>query len=128
MGGDASAVVARARACVGTRFRPQGRLSGVGLDCVGVVAWAAGVRAPGGYDWRGGGVERVERELERLGFRQVAEPRGGDVIVIEPAAGMRHLGVLTGEGTVVHAHAGLRRVVEGPVDPDWRVVGVWRLG
>ena len=38
-------IVAAARACIGTPFRPQGRLPGVGLDCIGLAAWA--VRAVG---------------------------------------------------------------------------------
>ncbi len=116
-----------ARACVGTRFRAQGRLPGVGLDCVGVVAWAAGVSAPADYDLRGGGAERAERGLAELGFTPVADARPGDVLVAEPGAGLRHLAVVSAPGLVVHAHAGLRRVVEGPVDPAWRVLSIWRL-
>ena len=39
--------------------------------------------------------------------------------------GQLHLGVWTGEG-LVHADAGLRRVVERPGVPPWRVLGMWR--
>jgi hypothetical protein len=36
-----------------------------------------------------------------------------------------HLGVRTADG-FVHAHAGLRRVVETPGAPQWPVLGVYR--
>ena len=39
---DGNQVVARARSLIGTRFRSQGRVPGVGLDCVGTVAIATG--------------------------------------------------------------------------------------
>lgn len=120
-------IVTRARTCVGTRFRAQGRLPGVGLDCVGVVACAAGVGAPSGYDLRGRDCEEAEARLTGLGFRVVDKAREGDVLLVEPGAGSRHLAVVTAPGLVVHAHAGLRRVVEGPVDPAWRILSIWRL-
>lgn len=34
------AVVARARAAIGARFRPRGRVPEAGLDCVGLAGWA----------------------------------------------------------------------------------------
>jgi hypothetical protein len=36
-----------------------------------------------------------------------------------------HLGVRTADG-FVHAHAGLRRVVETPGMPEWPLVGAYR--
>ena len=77
---------------------------------------------------RGCGAEGVERELATLGFVPASLGRAGDVMVAEPAAGLRHLAVVTGAGTLVHAHAGLRRVVEGPADPAWTTIGYWRQG
>lgn len=120
-GGDR--VVAAARSCVGTRFRAQGRAPGIGLDCVGLVAFATGVEAPVGYGLRGS-VERVDGELTKLGFARVEKAQPGDVIVMRVGAGRAHLGVWTGAG-VVHADARLRRVVETPGEP-WPVVGAWR--
>ncbi len=125
----AELIVAGARACVGTQFRVQGRLPSVGLDCVGVVvcaAAAAGIRLAdmADYSLRGEQARRLAAAL--AGWRRVERGTAGDVLVVAPAVGARHVGVMTAGG-LVHAHAGLRRVVEGPVDPDWRVIGLWRL-
>jgi len=128
----ADEIVAAARGCVGTRFRPQGRLVGVGLDCLGVVihaAQAVGVMVADrvDYDLRGEGAEALDGALAGMGFRMVEGAERGDVLVVEPGRGLRHLAVACGGGMVVHAHAGLRRVVVGPVDSGWRLIGAWRM-
>jgi hypothetical protein len=51
----------------------------------------------------------------------------GDVALIALAAGQFHLGLM-GQSTFVHAHAGLRRVVETPVDDGLSDAMFWRLG
>ena len=125
-----AAIVAAARGCVGTRFRVQGRAAGVGLDCVGVAliaAAAAGCRFTVPRYVLGGDHEaRLDEGLAAQGCRAVADPAFGDLLVIAPAPGRRHLGVVTAPG-VVHAHAGLGRVVEGPLDDAWQIVGAWRF-
>jgi lipoprotein Spr len=125
------AIVTAARGCVGTRFRPQGRVAKVGLDCVGVVliaARAAGVRAlrVPAYTLGGEHDAALAAGLAAAGCRRVAAPQDGDVLVIAPSARQRHLAIVTPAG-VVHAHAGLGRVVEGPRDGDWAVLTAWRL-
>ncbi len=126
----APAIVAAARGCVGTRFRAQGRGVGIGLDCLGVAltaAAAAGVqfRVPR-YALGGDHEARLDDGLAAQDCRAVQAPEPGDLIVVAPAPGRRHLGIVTSSG-VVHAHAGLGRVVEGPLDPAWIVVGAWRF-
>ena len=123
-------IVAAVRACVGTRFRSQGRLPGVGLDCVGValVAATAAGACPGdlpAYSLAGDHEVQLDDILERW-CMQVTEAKPGDLIVFAPAPLRRHLTVVTERG-VVHAHAGLMRVVESPPDPDWIVVAAWRF-
>ena len=125
-----SEIVAAARSCVGTRFRVQGRVPGVGLDCLGVVIIAglgAGVRLPDAADYllRGAGVLRLDARIAEAMLR-VDRAGAGDVMLFEPGPEMRHLGVWTGV-SVIHAHAGLRRVVEGPVDPAWTLIGIYRF-
>ena len=121
-----------ARSMVGVRFRPQGYDPATGLDCVGLV-WAAYAAAgrelvrPGGYPLRGWSRERVEAALVAAGFAPVVGQLGmGDVLLIALAAGQYHLGLL-GSATFVHAHAGLRRVVETPVDAAMHDAARWRL-
>lgn len=125
------AIVAAVRGCVGTRFRPQGRVPGLGLDCVGVVlvaARAVGINAINvpAYVLGGDKEPEIEAALSEAGCVPVPIACAGDVVVVIPAARRRHLAVVTPAG-VVHAHAGLGRVVEGPIDPDWAIAGAWRL-
>lgn len=124
---------AAARAMAGVRFRVQGHDPATGLDCVGLV-WAAyaaaGVRLarPAAYPLRGWARERVEAALATAGFLPVAGAgRDGDVVLIALAARQFHLGLI-GMGRIVHAHAGLRRVVEMPAGDLGGAVTLWRLG
>jgi len=122
------AVVARARALVGVRFVSQGRDPAGGLDCVGLVAAALGREAaPRDYVLRGGCGRRLATELAAAGLREISAEAPGDVLVMRVGPGQLHLGVWTGDG-LVHADAGLRRVVERPGVPPWAVVSVWREG
>lgn len=123
----------RARRLVGARFRPQGYDPATGLDCVGLV-WAAYAAAgrrlvrPRDYPLRGWSRERIAGALATSGFALVEDaPRVGDVALIALAAGQFHLGLM-GQTTFVHAHAGLRRVVETPVDEGLSDAVFWRLG
>ena len=118
----------RARALVGTPFRLQGRNS-EGLDCVGVAIATFGV-APDAvrrdYRLRGDHEAEVRAFLAR-DFRRVAttQLRLGDLMLMRISADQLHLGVRTAAG-FIHAHAGLRRVVETPGMPEWPLLGTYR--
>ena len=125
MSSRADAVVARARQCVGVRFRAQGR-GRDGLDCIGLVATALGIeRVPADYALRGGTAERLADGLRAGGLRMVKGWAPGDVLVMRAGPGQLHLGIWTGAG-LIHADAGLRRVVERPGDVTWPVLSAWR--
>lgn len=115
---------------VGARFRPQGINLATGLDCVGLV-WAAYMVAgrrlarPTHYPMRGWSLPRVEAALRHAGFEPARDARTGDVALVACGAGQFHLGLM-GAGVMVHAHAGLRRVVATPLGDD--VMARWRLG
>ena len=120
------AIVARARALIGVRFRPQGRSAAGGLDCIGLAAAAAGVAGvPGRYALRGGSVATLAAGLRAAGFRPCGTPTPGDLMVLRAGPEQLHLGVWTGRG-LVHADAGLRCVVERPGVPLWPVLSIWR--
>ncbi|HYI48662.1 MAG TPA: peptidoglycan endopeptidase [Allosphingosinicella sp.] len=124
----AERVVARARALIGVRFRPQGRSRTTGLDCIGVAAAAIeSPSPPGDYALRGGSAARLAEELAAVGLRRVEEAAPGDVVVLAPGQGQLHLAVLTATG-LVHGDAGLRRVVERPGPPPWPIASIWRIG
>ena len=82
---------------------------------------------PIGYPLRGWSRDRIEAGLAAAGFVPVAgEGRAGDVALILFDAGQFHLGLI-GPESLVHAHAGLRRVVETPFDAMECGAARWRL-
>lgn len=115
-----------ALALVGAPFRLHGRDPATGLDCVGVVSLATGKPAPTGYALRGADAGLVQRVVEGAGLVAVAEARPGDVVLMCTGPGQLHLGIRTAAG-LIHADAGLRRVVERPGRPEWEILGLWRL-
>lgn len=123
-----SKVVARARACVGARFRPQGRSISDGLDCIGLAGIAFAVETmPRDYALRGGTSARVAAGAVAAGLRPIdpLAAEAGDLLMVEAGPRQFHLLVRTDAG-FIHADARLRRVVEVPGPPPWPVLGAWR--
>ena len=125
-------IVAAVRACLGTRFRPQGRTPGLALDCIGVAlvaASAAHAILPDAAQYTLGGDHEHRLDAALAVYDRVAADWAmpGDLLVFAPAAGRRHLAIQVAPALIVHAHAGLRRVVEGPIEPAWALVGIWRF-
>ena len=117
---------AAARACVGTRFVPQGRDPALGLDCVGlaaVAARAAGYEGavPGGYALRTGTWGAAPDGLDRCDGTAA-----GDILLCRASPIQLHLAVRT-DGGIVHADVAARRVVERPGAPPWPVERAWRV-
>lgn len=126
------ALAREALGLLGVPFRLHGRSTKTGVDCVGLVAlaaWAAGHRgkAPERYALRGGHASQFETWLKMAGLRRVEEMTPGDVVLVQAGVRQFHLMVRAGSG-FVHAHAGLRRVVEMPGKSPWPVISVWRAG
>lgn len=120
-------IVARARALVGVRFRPQGRCPASGLDCIGLVAASLGARdVPRDYALRGGSPERLASGLTDAGLRRAAVAKAGDVLVMAAGPGQLHLGVHSGTG-LVHGDASLGRIAERPGPAPWPILGIWRM-
>ena len=133
MNAAGDAVAAAAEELVGSPFRLHGRDPASGLDCVGLVACAlaaAGARpvAPVGYGLRNLGIAQWLPLAERSGLIAVTSEalRRGDVVLITLAHCQHHLVIAADSLSVIHAHAGLRRVVRQPLDPDWRIGAKWR--
>lgn len=121
------AIVARARALIGVRFRPQGRSRESGLDCVGLAAAAVGVTAvPRDYGLRGSSPARLAGGLQAAGLRLVDSAKAGDVLAMAAGPGQLHLAIYSGNG-LIHGDAGLKRVVERPGPAPWPVLGIWRM-
>lgn len=123
--------VARARAMLGVRFRPQGRCAETGLDCIGLAAIAGGVPARdvrADYGLRESDAAKIEAGFVGSGFVRIVagEAGAGDVLVVQAGFSQLHVVVLTPEG-FVHADAGMRRVVEVPGAVGWPVMSAWRV-
>jgi hypothetical protein len=123
------AVEAAALTLVGAPFRLHGREAASGLDCIGVIAaalraagWSGAV--PSGYALRGGDPAVVMARFDAV-LRRCEGDAAGDVLLFAVGAGQLHGGVRTVFG-IVHADAGLRRVVERPGWPEWLLLGAWR--
>lgn len=124
--------VISARTLIGVPFRLHGRAPDLGLDCVGLVAIAYHLTSnvPTGYGLRSRDLSHWERIIRAQGFaRRHAHWRRGDLLAVRPGPAQIHLGVWTGD-SLIHADAGLGRIVETPGIPRWPVLSAWlrRLG
>lgn len=132
-GADGGAALAAAAAqMIGSPFRLHGRDAVSGLDCVGLVVaalTATGGRpvAPTGYTLRNLTVDHWLHFAARSGLAPSPGPvRAGDVLLITLNHCQHHFAIAVDDGCVIHAHAGLRRVVRQPIEPAWRISAKWR--
>lgn len=126
-----SDIVAQARGWIGTPYRHQASLKGVGCDCLGLVRGVWRVlygdepeRVPAySRDWAE--ASRLESLAEAGGRHLIAVPhehmRAGDVVLFRWRHGLvaKHAAILTGDGTMIHAHDGAA-VTEVAFAPWWR--------
>lgn len=124
------ALAREALGLLGVPFRLHGRSAETGVDCVGLVAlaaWRAGYRrdVPDRYALRGGQVRQFEAWMDAAGLRRADELERGDVVLVQAGTRQFHLMLHTGSG-FVHAHAGLRRVVEMRGESPWPLLSIWR--
>ncbi len=124
-------VVAQARDWIGTPYRHQASLKGVGCDCLGLVrgVWRAlygdEPESVPAYsrDWAESAMretlaEAGQRHLITLPTSAIAP---GDVLLFRWRAGLvaKHAAILSGDGTMIHAHDGAA-VAEVAFTPWWR--------
>lgn len=128
-----SVVAKAALGLVGCRFRLHGRDPATGLDCIGLVDAAladAGARpvTPRGYGLRNFAVDGWLPFAAQSGLVAASGPiRAGDVLLLALGYAQHHLVIAIDADCVVHAHAGLRRVVRQPREPAWQIEATWRL-
>jgi NlpC/P60 family putative phage cell wall peptidase len=126
-----SAIVAEARSWIGTPYRHQASLKGVGCDCLGLLrgVWRAVIgpepeRAPPyGADWaEASGKETLaEAAVRHLVPIACEDACAGDVLLFRWRAHLpaKHAAILSAPGSMVHAHDGAA-VAEVAFAPWWR--------
>ena len=112
-------IVAAAREWIGTPYHHQASLKGVGTDCLGLLRglWVEihGTEAerPPAYspDWAEatGSEELILGAARHLLPVTTGHGRPGDIIVfrMKPSAPAKHVGLLAGEATFIHAMEGV---------------------
>jgi cell wall-associated NlpC family hydrolase len=127
------AVARAALGLVGCRFRLHGRDPATGLDCIGLVhaaLAAAGATpvAPHGYGLRNITIDGWLPNASQSGLVEAhGSIRAGDVLLLGLGYAQHHLVIAIDAVSVVHAHAGLRRVVRQPRERAWRIEAAWRI-
>ena len=122
-----------AQALVGSGFRLHGRHPVTGLDCVGVLSaalTAIGRKAalPDAYRLRSRAIPDLSRIAADCGMVAVIDAlQAGDVLLAKIGSCQFHVLITAENGCVVHAHAGLGRVIIEPISDDWQIAGHWRL-
>jgi len=124
-------IVAETRGWIGTPYRHQASLKGIGCDCLGLVrgVWRAVVgdepeqAPPYAPDWAeaatgeplADAAARHLTPIDRNSFRE------GDVLLFRWRANLaaKHAAIVTAAGTMVHAHDGAA-VAEVALAPWWR--------
>lgn len=129
----ASPIVAAARGWIGTPYRHQASLRGVGCDCLGLIRgiWRDCVGPepepvpPYSPDWsEPQGQEWLWDALLRHFQPPASAPQPGDLLLFRMRAGSvaKHLGILSGTPAgpgVIHAYSG-HGVVESALGPAWQ--------
>lgn len=128
--------VAEVLAHIGTPYHHQGRLKGVGVDCIGLFVSAANIcghemSAPNDYLM----VPDRGKLLQHLG--DVAYPINmteilpGDLLVFRIYSQPQHVGVVVSLNPLemVHTYMTVGKVVRVPVDSTWesRIIAAYRL-
>lgn len=137
---DRPALIAEAREWIGTPYRHQQSLKGVGCDCLGLVRalWRFAYGSEPGpvpdysSDWA---EARGEETLLDAAFRHmVPVPQGfaplpGDVLLFRwrPHLPAKHCAVLSAPGRIIHAYDAAGKVAEVNLAAAWRerIAGVF---
>jgi NlpC/P60 family putative phage cell wall peptidase len=128
---DPALVIDVARSWLGTPYHDQASLRGVGCDCLGLArgVWREVVGQepfpipPYSRDWGETGPHEVLAEGARRVMVEIAptdiQPGALVLFRMMPRAIAKHVGILTGPETFLHAYERLG-VIEEPLTPAWR--------
>ena len=121
--------LARARALIGVPWCHQGRDPCIGLDCVGLLVLALGVKEDAlpsySREPHAGALEAALAHYLGPALRANDPWRAGDIAVLSYGGALRHCGLLaddaySGGFSLIHTDTRLGRVTEHPLDRRWR--------
>lgn len=128
-------IIRPAREQLGVKFKHQGRVPGLALDCAGVFVTVCNslglpVQDEPGYGrnpWNG----LLESCIDRQPFLyeiNKSDMQAGDVLLMRFTGEPQHIAIHAGE-TIIHAYENIGRVVEHRFADVWRarVVRVYRF-
>ncbi len=138
-------IVTEARKWINTPFRHQGRMPGIGVDCVGLVLCV--IRDVGLGDWLGEFSVYPPQPVNglvhqtccaRLRQKDISKVAPGDILTLRVPETPSHVAIVTdlgGKLGMIHAYAGgatrrrPARVVEHLLDQKWRkrIAGVFEF-
>lgn len=119
-----SAVVAEALTWLGTPYHHQGRLKGVGVDCIGLVIGVCHALKLTDYDITGyskrpdGSLKQTMATQLNVIQREHAKP--GDILLFAFGSVPVHVGLLIDQDTLIHAYSPNKKVVQNSLDARWR--------
>lgn len=128
--------IASARSCIGTPFHHQGRVPGVGLDCVGLIFYAATSNGYEVTDWLGyppmpsrGSLDKaISMYCDEIDATDV---QPGDLMKFAFIRDSQHIGIVSciDPMRIIHSWSNALGVVETGIDPAWqaRLRGCFRL-
>ena len=137
----AGQIISIARSWIGTPYRHQASLKGVGCDCLGLVrgVWrelhGTEPELPPAYqpDWAERSGEDRLRDAARRHFGAeltAAQMRPGDLLLFcwRPDLPAKHTGILCADDRFIHAYE-QAAVIESALVPSWRrrIAGVFRF-
>lgn len=130
-------IIAEARRWLGTPFQHQGRMRGVGCDCLGLVAGVAlalgyiDQQPPADYGRRPDG-RRLAAALDTYLTCKQGAPEPGDIVLMTWRINPMHVAIVgdsVSPFSLIHAASEFGRVVEHGADANWqrRILAVYEF-
>lgn len=130
---DRNNIVDKAREYIGTPFRHQGRLKGVGVDCAGLIICVANELNISDFDYTSYGRVPNSNQLvslmnEHMVKIKISDAKAGDVYLMAFDSDPQHLAMITDNG-IIHSYSSAKKVVEHGLDDNWssKIKGAYRF-
>lgn len=116
-------IVDTARQYLGVKWKHQGRNPESGLDCLGLIVQVAkdlGMNPHDPVDYtKAPDGKRLMAELNTQ-LTLVINYQVGDILLMRMGTNPQHLAIVTETGGIIHSYANIRKVVEHPLDDEWK--------